>query len=220
MQIKTFIISFHFCGQEKKTLRNLLTTKSPSFMCRSSLANFGRKSWKTFGTPLVSSLPDTVTGSTICNLFLKVMTPFRVSRDDVADADKTIGESSLVDETADSNMSSDASEPTTINNNSVEDETGTEDVMQFFLTNERFPDQRMKIEMDLSIMVKDPHKRLHVAVCWEDNGLDQYDLSSLDSLPEVYKAVLFSRRPQDTCSLYACLEAFIKEEPLGPEDMW
>ncbi|CAD6266820.1 unnamed protein product [Miscanthus lutarioriparius] len=186
----------------------------------SSLANFGRKSWKTFGTPLVSSLPDTVTGSTICNLFLKVMTPFRVSRDDVADADKTIGESSLVDETADSNMSSDASEPTTINNNSVEDETGTGDVMQFFLTNERFPDQHMKIEMDLSITVKDPHKRLHVAVCWEDNGLDQYDLSSLDSLPEVYKAVLFSRRPQDTCSLYACLEAFIKKEPLGPEDMW
>ncbi|KAG0521815.1 hypothetical protein BDA96_08G194100 [Sorghum bicolor] len=186
----------------------------------SSLANFGRKSWKTFGTPLVSSLPDTITGSTICNLFLKVMTPFRVSRDDVPAAVKTVGESSLVDEIADSNMSADASEPTTINNNSVEDETGTEDVMQFFLTNERFPDQRMKIEMDLSITVKDPHKRLHVAVCWEDNGLDQYDLDSLDSLPEVYKAVLFSRRPQDTCSLYACLEAFIKEEPLGPEDMW
>lgn len=185
----------------------------------SSLSSFGRKSWKTFGTPLVSSLPDTVTGSNIYNLFLKVMTPFRVSRGDAA-VDQTIGESSLVDETEDINMSSDASEHTSINNNSVEDETGTEDVMQFFLTNERIPDQRMKIEMDLSITVNDPHKRLHVAVCWEDSGLDQYNFSSLNSLPEVYKAVLFSRRPQDTCSLYACLEAFIKEEPLGPEDMW
>lgn len=186
----------------------------------SSLSSFGRKSWKTFGTPLVSSLPDTVTGSNIYNLFLKVMTPFRVSRGDAAVADQTLGESSLVDETEDINMSSDASEHTSINNNSVEDETGTEDVMQFFLTNERIPDQRMKIEMDLSITVNDPHKRLHVAVCWEDSGLDQYNFSSLNSLPEVYKAVLFSRRPQDTCSLYACLEAFIKEEPLGPEDMW
>ncbi|ONM32781.1 ubiquitin-specific protease 8 [Zea mays] len=148
------------------------------------------------------------------------MTPFRVSRGDAAVADQTLGESSLVDETEDINMSSDASEHTSINNNSVEDETGTEDVMQFFLTNERIPDQRMKIEMDLSITVNDPHKRLHVAVCWEDSGLDQYNFSSLNSLPEVYKAVLFSRRPQDTCSLYACLEAFIKEEPLGPEDMW
>ncbi|RCV19482.1 hypothetical protein SETIT_3G388400v2 [Setaria italica] len=186
----------------------------------SSLSSFGRKSWKSFGTPLVSSLPDTVTGSTISNLFLKVMTPFRVSNNDVSDADQTIGESNLANETADTDMSIDASEHTSLNNNNLKDETGSEDAMQFFLTNERFPDQRMKIEMDQPITVKGPQKRLHVAVCWQDNGLEQYNLASLDSLPEVYKAVLFSRRPQDTCSLYACLEAFIKEEPLGPEDMW
>ena len=169
----------------------------------------------------MSSLPDdTVTGSTICDLFLKVMTPFRVSKDDVSDADERIGESSLVNETADTDMSTDTSEQTSLNNNTLEDETGTEDAMQFFLTNERFPDQRMKIEMDQPITVKGPLKRLHVVVCWQDDGLEQYNLSSLDSLPEIYKAVVFSRRPQDTCSLYACLEAFIKEEPLGPEDMW
>nr|ABA99902.2 Ubiquitin carboxyl-terminal hydrolase family protein, expressed [Oryza sativa Japonica Group] len=90
----------------------------------STLTSFGRKSWKSFGTPLVSSLPDTINGSTIFELYQK------------------------------------------------------------------------------------------------DNGLEQYNFSSLDNLPEIYKAVLFSRRPQETCSLYACLEAFIKEEPLGPEDMW
>jgi len=59
-----------------------------------------------------------------------------------------------------------------------------------------------------------------VSVSWQDNGLKQYNLDSMDSLPEVFKTVLFARRPQETCSLYACLEAFIKEEPLGPEDMW
>ncbi|KAG2622259.1 hypothetical protein PVAP13_3NG274300 [Panicum virgatum] len=187
----------------------------------SSLSSFGRKSWKTFGAPLVSNLPDnTVTGSTICNLFLKVMTPFRVSKDDVSVGDERIGESSLANETADTDMSTDTSEQTSLNNNTLEDETGTEDAMQFFLTNERFPDQRMKIEMDQPITVKGPLRRLHVVVCWLDDGLEQYNLGSLDSLPEIYKAVLFSRRPQDTCSLYACLEAFIKEEPLGPEDMW
>ncbi|WVZ91328.1 hypothetical protein U9M48_037516 [Paspalum notatum var. saurae] len=186
----------------------------------SSIASFGRKSWKAFGTPLVASLPETVTGNTIRNLFLKVMAPLRVSRDDDADADQIIGESSLVNENADVNMSSDASEHTSMDSNSVEATTRTEDAIQFFLTNERFPDQPMKIEMDQSITLKDPHKRLHVSVFWEDHGLEQYSLSSLDSLPEIYKAVLFSRRPQDTCSLYACLEAFIKEEPLGPDDMW
>jgi hypothetical protein len=28
------------------------------------------------------------------------------------------------------------------------------------------------------------------------------------------------RMPQESVSLYKCLEAFLKEEPLGPEDMW
>lgn len=148
------------------------------------------------------------------------MTPFRVSNDDVSDADQTIGESSLVNETTDIDMKTDASECTSLNNNTLEDETETEDAMQFFLPSERFSDQRVKIEMDQALTVKGPHKRLLVVVCWQDKGLEQYNLGSLDSLPEVYKAVLFSRRPQDTCSLYACLEAFIKEEPLGPDDMW
>ncbi|KAK3140274.1 hypothetical protein QOZ80_5AG0398500 [Eleusine coracana subsp. coracana] len=186
----------------------------------SSLSTFGRKSWKTFGTPLVSSLPDTVTGSTICNLFLKVMTPFQALKDDVCEADQTIGESSLDNDITSVDMNSDASELTSKINSSLEDESGTEDVMQFFLINEKFQDQRLKIEMDQPVTLKGLQKRLHVAVCWQDSGLEQYNLGSLDSLPEVYKAVLFSRRPQDTCSLYACLEAFIKEEPLGPDDMW
>uniref|UniRef100_J3NF45 Ubiquitin carboxyl-terminal hydrolase n=2 Tax=Oryza brachyantha TaxID=4533 RepID=J3NF45_ORYBR len=186
----------------------------------STLTSFGRKSWKTFGTPLVSSLPDTINGSAISDLFLKIMTPFLVSKDDSSDADHIIGKSSPVDETADVDMNSDATESTSINNNACEDETMTEDGMQFYLINERFPDQRMKIEMDQPIRLTGSQKRLHVVVCWQDNGLEQYNFGSLDNLPEIYKAVLFSRRPQDTCSLYACLEAFIKEEPLGPEDMW
>ncbi|KAL6623381.1 hypothetical protein ACP70R_033260 [Stipagrostis hirtigluma subsp. patula] len=185
----------------------------------SSLSSFGRKSWKAFGTPLMSSLPDTITGSTIRDLFLKVMTPFRVPKDDISDANQTIGETSIAAETAEIDMT-DASECTSINNNPLEDETMVEDAMEFYLINEKFPEQRMKIEMDQPVALKNLQKRLHVAVCWQDNGLEQYDFSSLETLPEIYKAVLFARRPQDTCSLYACLEAFIKEEPLGPEDMW
>ncbi|KAL5205334.1 hypothetical protein ABZP36_033543 [Zizania latifolia] len=186
----------------------------------STLTSFGRKSWKTFGTPLVSTLPDTINGSTISDLFQKVLTPFRVAKDDISDADHIISKSSSVDKTADVDTNSDAAESTSINNNACEDEMTSENGMQFYLTNEKFPDQRMKIEMDQPIKLVGSQKRLHVVVCWQDNGLEQYNFGSLDSLPEIYKAALFSRRPQDTCSLYACLEAFLKEEPLGPEDMW
>lgn len=189
-------------------------------MYRSSLSSFGRKSWKNFGTPLVSNLPDTIDGRTIYNLFLKALTPFRTSKDDILDADQITGKSSPGNETSDIDMSSDAAECSSMNNNAGEDDMTTEGGVQFFFNTERFPNQRMKIEMDQTITMSSLQKRLIVSVSWQDSGLKQYSLDSLDSLPDVYKTVLFTRRPQETCSLYACLEAFIKEEPLGPEDMW
>jgi ubiquitin carboxyl-terminal hydrolase 4/11/15 len=189
-------------------------------MYRSSLSSFGRKSWKSFGTPLVSNLPETINGRTIYDLFLKVLTPFGALKDDMSDADQITGKSSPVNGTSDIEMSSDAAECSSINNNAGEDDIMTEGGMEFFLNSDRFPNPRMKIEMDQTVTVSNPKKRLLVSVSWQDNGLKQYNLDSLNSLPEVFKAVIVARRPQETCSLYACLEAFIKEEPLGPEDMW
>jgi ubiquitin carboxyl-terminal hydrolase 4/11/15 len=189
-------------------------------MYRSSLSSFGRKSWKNFGTPLVSNLPETINGRTIYNLFQKVLTPFRVLKDDMLDADQITSKSSPVIETSDIDMSSDAAECSSIDNSAGEVDIMTEGGMEFFLNSERFPNPRMKIEMDQTVTVSNPKKRLLVSVSWQDSGLKQYNLDSLDSLPEVFKPVLFAKRPQETCSLYACLEAFIKEEPLGPEDMW
>ena len=189
-------------------------------MYRSYLSSFGRKSWKNCGAPLVSNLPDTINGRTIYDLFLKVLTPFRALQDDTPVVDQTTGKSSPGNETSEKDMSSDATECSSINNNAGEDDIMTEVGMEFFLNTERFPNPRMKIEMDQTITVPSSRKRLLVSVSWQDNGLKQYNLDSLDSLPEVFKTVLFAKRPQETCSLYACLEAFIKEEPLGPEDMW
>lgn len=186
----------------------------------SSLSSFGRKSWKFFGTPLVSNLPDTINGRTIYNLFQKVLTPFRALKDDKSDVDQITGKSSPVHETSDINMSTDVAECSSTNNNAGEDDMMTEGGMEFFLNNEMFSSQRMKLEMDQTVTVASSRKRLLVSVSWHNSGLKQYNLDSLDSLPEVFKTVLFARRPQETCSLYACLEAFIKEEPLGPEDMW
>jgi ubiquitin carboxyl-terminal hydrolase 4/11/15 len=50
--------------------------------------------------------------------------------------------------------------------------------------------------------------------------LKKYDTNLLGSLPEVFKPQLFTKRTQESVSIYKCLEAFLREEPLGPEDMW
>lgn len=167
----------------------------------------------------MSNLPDTINGRTIYDLFQKLLAPFRAIKDDTSDVDQITGKSSPVNETTDIDMSSDAAECSSLNNNAGENDIMAEGGMEFFL-NAEFPNPRMKIELDQTVTVPSSRKRLLVSVSWQDNGLKQYNLDSLDSLPEVFKTLLFARRPQETCSLYACLEAFIKEEPLGPEDMW
>ncbi|KAF2611446.1 hypothetical protein F2Q70_00007724 [Brassica cretica] len=61
-------------------------------------------------------------------------------------------------------------------------------------------------------------KRLNVLARWPVKELEVYDTCLLSSLPEVSK--FGTKRPQETVSLYKCLEAFLTEEPLGPDDMW
>ena len=63
-------------------------------------------------------------------------------------------------------------------------------------------------------------KKLDVSVHWPDKMIQKYDTCLLSSLPEVFKPQLFARSPQESISLYKCLEGFLQEEPLGPDDMW
>jgi len=67
---------------------------------------------------------------------------------------------------------------------------------------------------------KPPPKLVKVLVTWPDKMIEQYDTSLLSFLPEICKTDFFSKKPQQSVSLYQCIEQFLKEEPLGLEDMW
>ena len=48
-----------------------------------------------------------------------------------------------------------------------------------------------------------------------------YDASYLKDLPEVHKTGFTVKKTrQEAISLFSCLDAFLTEEPLGPDDMW
>lgn len=48
-----------------------------------------------------------------------------------------------------------------------------------------------------------------------------YDITCLESLPEVFKYGPATKKARsEPLSLYACLEAFLREEPLVPDEMW
>uniref|UniRef100_A0A5B6Z6K9 ubiquitinyl hydrolase 1 n=2 Tax=Davidia involucrata TaxID=16924 RepID=A0A5B6Z6K9_DAVIN len=99
-------------------------------------------------------------------------------------------------------------------------DTHSDAELQFYLTDEKGTNRNSRINMNESVTSTDFPARLSVLVCWPEKMFERYNIHLLSSLPEIFKSSFFARRPQDTVSLYKCLEAFLKEEPLGPEDMW
>ncbi|KAJ3674554.1 hypothetical protein LUZ60_005170 [Juncus effusus] len=146
--------------------------------------------WKQFGAPLISRVPQTLTGTTIRTAYLKTLNPFLLP---------------------------DQSDPA-ICHSTEEEETS----LQFYLTDERGQAQLSKLEQnDEIIHIGITQKRVYVLVSWHEKELGRYEFGLMCNLPEVYKSNgIFSRRPQESISLYSCLEAFLTEEPLGIEDMW
>lgn len=66
-----------------------------------------------------------------------------------------------------------------------------------------------------------PARMLKVILDWTEKEYELYDASYLKDLPEVHKSGLTVKKTkQEAISLFSCLEAFLKEEPLGPDDMW
>lgn len=77
---------------------------------------------------------------------------------------------------------------------------------------------RSRIENDSHIK---PDAIIQVLLDWSDRELGVYDVSFLQDLPEVFKSGFTVKKTrQESISLFSCLEAFLKEEPLGPDDMW
>ncbi|PIN10414.1 Ubiquitin C-terminal hydrolase [Handroanthus impetiginosus] len=66
-----------------------------------------------------------------------------------------------------------------------------------------------------------PGRVVKVMLDWTDKEHELYDSSYLKDLPEVHKSGILSKKTkQEAISLFSCLDAFLKEEPLGPDDMW
>lgn len=171
--------------------------------------------WKSFGIPLIAC-SKVIKGSDIRSLYLKLLSSFSASEEDsVGNSSCLVGNIS-VRETDDSTRSASRS-------NSCS-EVG-EDVIscvgfKFFLIHDHGNSEGTEIDMDEPVSSIVTPGKLNVLVHWPDDAAEVLKAPLLCSVPEVFKLQYSSRRPQETVSLYKCLEAFLKEEPLGPEDMW
>ncbi|XP_009368474.1 ubiquitin carboxyl-terminal hydrolase 8 isoform X2 [Pyrus x bretschneideri] len=172
-----------------------------------------------FGIPLVSRLPNSATGSDICNLYLKLLKPFHTPSKDSQECFDGSEGTTLEEVTGTQDSTPPVIDGGVNPCNGSEADSPFDFEFQFYITDEKGISKDRKIVMN-DIVEREKTKRLNVLVCWPKKYIEQYDTRLLCSLPEVFKTCLFAKKPQESVSLYKCLEAFLKEEPLGPEDMW
>ncbi|CAI8592805.1 unnamed protein product [Vicia faba] len=168
--------------------------------------------WKAFGIPVVASLCNMVNGSDLRNLYLKWFHPLQDS------IEGTLENCAVSERTEVAEMEGVTDPCSDPNVNGLD--TPLDIGMEFFLTDDKGTVKNSKILMNEPFTINGELNLLHVLVCWSEKQTKKYDTQLCSSLPEVYKSGFLAKRPQEPVSLYKCLEAFLQEEPLGPEDMW
>lgn len=173
----------------------------------------------TFGVPFVARVPDLCHGSDILRQFLKFLDPLKMPEElMLRNCDGEAGtsandDSEMNDASASKNLDTDESsgDGNTVNSSLPSD-------FSFYLAKAASEDKLIKLNEPL--LVSESTEKLEVLIMWPDTMINKYDTSLMSSLPDVFKPSFLTRRLQESVDLYKCLEAFLKEEPLGPDDMW
>ncbi|XP_058770669.1 ubiquitin carboxyl-terminal hydrolase 9-like [Vicia villosa] len=175
---------------------------------------------KIFGTPLVTYLvEDPQYGSNIETYVHRMLAPLRKAHSSTRSHEGK--ENGFISGGSDeqSSISNSESEPRNLTHGSREQE-GTscgESSFQLALTN----DGCFSCEPIEKASVIKPSTHIKVFLDWTEREYELYDASYLRDLPEVHKTGFSVKKTrQEAISLFSCLEAFLTEEPLGPDDMW
>ncbi|KAH9699388.1 ubiquitin carboxyl-terminal hydrolase 8 [Citrus sinensis] len=171
------------------------------------------------GIPLVAKVSYLAHGLDIRNLYLELLKPFCIPAKDTFNNNVTAGSTAIEEVTRivdNVPVTGGVATPSSVK----EVEPPSDAELQFYLTDEKGIVKNSKIVMNEPIAMTGVPEEVHVLVCWSGKLIEQYDTRLLSSFPEIFKSGFLPKRPQESVSLYKCLEAFLTEEPLGPEDMW
>ncbi|XP_051131118.1 ubiquitin carboxyl-terminal hydrolase 8-like [Andrographis paniculata] len=190
----------------------LVVYRLPKDMDDSPLVVFmHQQEGRRFGIPLVARMPHFSQGSEMHEFFCKLINPFLLAGAEFLSEDASQENNTQDGEVVDGTQLNQA-----VNSiNETESDMETSHDFEFYM---EFGNA--KVMMDEPIPMSYPDNPLKVIVTWPENMIRRYDTSILSLLPEVCKPALSLKWNQDSISLYKCVDAFLKEEPLGPDDMW
>ncbi|WCJ26655.1 Ubiquitin carboxyl-terminal hydrolase 9 [Euphorbia peplus] len=176
--------------------------------------------WKDFGAPLLAYLEDdSASGADIELAVSRLLLPLlRTTSSSMVHSGNENGFSHNGEPSTNCNGKYEmADEP--MDNVELEQTSNQELSFQLFLTDERYSN-RKPIFKDSVLKSGDNHVKVFLE--WTEKEHKLYDHSYLKDLPVVFHKTGFTAKKtrQEAVSLFSCLEAFLTEEPLGPDDMW
>lgn len=163
----------------------------------------------------MARISDFSKGSEIYKAFLKIISPFLLPREEESLTDLDSRENAQEDTEIEDTVSDEAENL----KDETENDLDSQSDFEFHMENGAYS-SGVRIQMDEPVPTLNYGQRIRVCVTWSWKMFEDYDTSMLSQLPEVCKTASMSKGTQDSISLYKCVEAFLKEEPLGPEDMW
>jgi len=177
---------------------------------------------KLIGCPIVTCIPNGSTGkSDIYAAVSAVLVPFvraKAHSPDVS-AVKLNGSGPSLDGIVLTDNGTTCEEGVSTSRSSEDDNAADDELLPFLLslTDEK-GSTRNAIDTDsnrgLGLVIR-------VLMDWSEKELGMYNIDYMDGLPEVFKPGFMSKKTrQEAVNLFSCLDAFLKEEPLGPDDMW
>lgn len=172
-------------------------------------------------------MSDISKGSKIREQFLKLLNPFllpfkdvSVERDDVQTISCENSEIKDVIGTVTLNGHVNGKSEDRDTNDEVDCDLDVENDFQFLLIRGEYELEGTPIRMNEPLPSISSCRKYMVLVSWPKKIMNLYDIAPLSSLPENSKSSFFTEESQESISLHKCLEGFLTEEPLGPEDMW
>ncbi|XP_059640812.1 ubiquitin carboxyl-terminal hydrolase 9-like [Cornus florida] len=183
-----------------------------------NLKGFERKS---FLTPLITYLEGPHTGADINLAVSRILSPLRrktyFSSTKIHSSKENGSISEGVDEPTNRSDNQSVSQCQSMCNMEMEEMSSRKLSFHLCLADERGLSCK---PIDKDSLIR-PSKLVKVMLDWTDKEHELYDASYLKDLPEVHKSGVTTKKTrQEVVSLFSCLDAFLKEEPLGPDDMW
>ncbi|CAI0439894.1 unnamed protein product [Linum tenue] len=163
--------------------------------------------WNAFGVPLIASIPyeDSITRGDIQREVQKILLPWFGGDNLIQDTDGDI----CADYVTDSPKTNGCPSKTLSLKFSLQMADKSNELID------------LSAKEGKSIRVATSSAPAVVYVDWSRDLIEKCSAKYFENLPEVFRYGPVSKKARtEPLSLYTCLEAFLREEPLVPEDMW